>query len=58
MVGKILRASYLWLILIFLYAPVVLLVVYSFNASNEIGTWSNEWNFSLYKMLFTDEKNT
>ena len=56
MVGKILRASYLWLILIFLYAPVVLLVVYSFNASNEIGTWSNEWNFSLYKMLFTDEK--
>lgn len=56
MVGKIFRSCYLWLILIFLYAPVVLLVVYSFNASNEIGSWSNEWNFSLYAMLFTDEK--
>ncbi len=56
MVRKIFRATYLWLVLIFLYAPVVLLVVYSFNASNEIGAWSDEWNFSLYKMLFTDEK--
>lgn len=56
MVKKILRSTYLWLILIFLYAPVVLLVVYSFNASTEIGSWSREWNFSLYKMLFTDSK--
>lgn len=56
MVKKILRSTYLWLILIFLYAPVVLLVVYSFNASTEIGSWAKEWNFSLYKMLFTDSK--
>ena len=56
MVKKILQSTYLWLILIFLYAPVVLLVVYSFNASTEIGSWSKEWNFSLYKMLFTDAK--
>lgn len=56
MVKKILRSTYLWLILIFLYAPVLLLVVYSFNASTEIGSWSTKWNFSLYKMLFTDEK--
>lgn len=56
MVKKILSSTYLWLILIFLYAPVLLLVVYSFNASTEIGSWSKEWNFSLYKMLFTDEK--
>lgn len=56
MVKKILRSTYLWLILIFLYAPVLLLVVYSFNASTEIGSWAKEWNFSLYKMLFTDSK--
>lgn len=56
MVKKIFSSTYLWLILIFLYAPVLLLVVYSFNASTEIGSWSKEWNFSLYKMLFTDEK--
>ncbi len=55
MVKKILSATYLWLILIVLYAPILLLVVYSFNASKEIGIWSNTWDFSLYKMLFTDE---
>ncbi len=56
MVKKILSSTYLWFILILLYAPVVLLVIYSFNASNEMGIWSDTWDFSLYKMLFTDEK--
>ena len=56
MVKKIFSATYIWLILIIMYAPVLLLVVYSFNASNEMGKWSSEWNFSLYKMLFTDQK--
>lgn len=56
MVKRILRSSYLWLVLIVLYAPVVLLVVYSFNASQEIGSWSDTWNFSLYVQLFQDEK--
>ena len=56
MVKKIFSATYLWFILILLYAPVLLLVVYSFNASNEMGIWSDEWNLSLYEMLFTDEK--
>lgn len=56
MVKKILSQSVLWLVLALLYIPVLLLVVYSFNASNEIGVWSNEWNLSLYKMLFNDEK--
>ncbi len=56
MVKKILSASIIWLVLALLYIPVLLLVVYSFNASSEIGIWSNEWNLSLYKMLFSDEK--
>ncbi len=56
MVKKVFSSIYLWLILIIMYAPIVLLVVYSFNASSEMGIWSKEWNFSLYKMLFTDEK--
>lgn len=56
MVKKILQSTYLYLILIITYAPVMLLVVYSFNASKEMGKWSAEWNFDLYKMLFTDAK--
>lgn len=56
MVKKFIKRGYIFLVLAFLYAPILLLVVYSFNASKEIGYWSNEWNFSLYKMLFTNEK--
>ena len=56
MVKKFIERGYIFLVLAFLYAPILLLVVYSFNASKEIGTWSNEWNFSLYEMLFSNEK--
>ena len=56
MVKKFIQRGYIFLVLAFLYAPILLLVVYSFNASKEIGTWSNEWNFSLYEMLFSNEK--
>lgn len=56
MVKRILSSTYLYLILLFIYAPVLLLVVYSFNASSEMGKWSQEWNLGLYKMLFTDQK--
>ena len=38
-----------------LYAPVLLLVVYSFNMSREIGIWSDEWGFSLYVELFQNQ---
>ncbi|MBQ7407792.1 MAG: ABC transporter permease [Clostridia bacterium] len=56
MVKKFFQRGYVFLVLAFLYAPILLLVVYSFNASKEIGTWSDQWNFSLYTMLFTDDK--
>ncbi len=56
MVKKFIQRGYIFLVLAFLYAPILLLVVYSFNASKEIGTWSTEWNFSLYEMLFSNEK--
>lgn len=56
MVKKFIQRGYIFLVLAFLYAPVLLLVVYSFNASKEIGTWSTEWNLSLYKLLFSDQK--
>ena len=52
MVKKLLSNGYLFLILMILYAPILLLVVYSFNMSREIGIWSDEWGFSLYVELF------
>ncbi len=56
MVKKFFQRGYVYLVLAFLYAPIILLVIYSFNASKEIGYWSDEWNFSLYKMLFSNKK--
>ena len=55
MVKKVLSNGYLFLILLLLYAPVLLLVAYSFNMSREIGIWSDEWGFSLYVELFNDQ---
>lgn len=55
MVKKIFANGYLFLVLLLLYAPVLLLVAYSFNMSREIGIWSDEWGFSLYLELFNDQ---
>lgn len=54
MVKKVLKGVYLALIIAFLYAPIILLTVYSFNLSPSIGVWSKEWGFDLYLQLFSD----
>ena len=38
-----------------MYAPIILLAVYSFNNSQVIGQWSDEWTIDLYKQLFSSE---
>ena len=56
MVKKILGQCYIWLIMIFMYAPVLLLVVFSFTSSKIIG--ANQWNgftFQLYADLWHEE---
>ena len=55
MVKKVLKWVYLFLVIAFLYAPIILLTIYSFNLSPSIGVWSKEWGFKLYKQLFTDD---
>mgnify|MGYP005757681139 CR=1 FL=1 len=55
MVKKTLKGLYLFIIIAFLYAPIILLTIYSFNLSPSIGVWSKEWGFDLYVQLFTDE---
>ena len=53
LVIKCLKAGFIGLILLLLYAPILLLAVYSFNSVDLIGTWSS---FSLvhYRKLFGD----
>ena len=57
MVKKIFGQCYIWLIMIFMYAPVLLLVVFSFTSSKIIG--ANQWDgftFQLYADLWKEEE--
>lgn len=55
MTKKILSYSFLALVLAFVYAPIVLLVIYSFTDSAIIGKW-NGFSLKLYAQLFTNER--
>ncbi|MDY2987908.1 MAG: ABC transporter permease, partial [Peptoniphilus sp.] len=50
---KIIDKFYLVLIFIFLYAPIVTLMVFSFNDSKLKGKWAG-FTLKWYKNLFTD----
>ncbi|HSH36121.1 ABC transporter permease, partial [Schnuerera sp.] len=53
MVGKALRRLYTFLIFLFLYAPIIVLIVFSFNNSKTRGTWSG-FTFKWYIELFNN----
>lgn len=53
MIKKSLKAFYIGLILLLLYAPILLLAVYSFNSSDVIGSWG-EFSLKHYTTLFKD----
>ena len=55
MVKKIFGKSYLVLILLLMYAPILLLIAFSFTDSTNIGTW-NGFSFDLYKQMFQNEE--
>lgn len=55
MVKKLLGKSYLVLILLLMYAPILLLIAFSFTDSTNIGTW-NGFSFELYKQMFQNEE--
>lgn len=55
MVKKIIGKSYLVLILLLMYAPILLLITFSFTDSNLIGTW-NGISFVLYKDMVENEE--
>lgn len=43
---------YLWLILAFLYAPIAIIIIYSFTESKVLGNWTG-FSFGLYENLFS-----
>lgn len=55
MIKKICSYSFLALVLAFVYAPIILLVVYSFTDSVIIGNWTG-FSLKLYSQLLYDEK--
>lgn len=52
-IERILRA-HAWLLFVFLYAPIVVLVVYSFNDNRTVNVWS-ELSLRWYRELLRDE---
>lgn len=53
-VKKIMAKSYLWLVLFIMYLPILVLIVYSFTKSDQLGVWTG-FSFELYKDLFDNE---
>ncbi len=51
---KTLSRIYMWLVLLILYAPIIVLVLFSFNRSGSLGEFS-EFSFYWYRELFRDE---
>jgi spermidine/putrescine transport system permease protein len=53
MVKRILRWALIVFVLVFLYAPIITLVVYSFNAGKSMGHWAG-FSLAWYGQLFSD----
>ena len=47
-----LAKAYLWVLLIMLYAPILLIAIFSFTEAKVLGNW-NGFSFGLYRSLFT-----
>ncbi len=55
MVKKIFAKGYIFLILALMYAPILLLSLYSFTNTTTLGTW-NGFSLTLYKKLFQNKE--
>ena len=49
-IKKVAAKSYVFLVLLIMYLPILVLAVYSFTVSDQLGTW-NGFSFQLYKDL-------
>ena len=55
MVKKIMAKSYIFFILFLMYLPMLVLIIFSFTDTNNLGSW-NGFTFDVYKNLFKDEE--
>lgn len=51
MVKKVLGQVYLWVLLVMLYAPIAIIIIYSFTESKVLGNWTG-FSFKLYESLW------
>ena len=51
-IRRVFANAYLWLLLVVLYAPILLIIVFSFTKSKVLGNWTG-FTFQLYENLFT-----
>ena len=54
MVKKIFAKSFIYLILFLMYLPILILVIFSFTVSDQVGIWSG-FSFDLYTRLFENK---
>lgn len=54
MVKKVLAQCYIYLILLLMYLPILVLVVFSFTVSDQVGVWTG-FSFQLYADLFNNK---
>lgn len=50
--SRVISQSYLWMLLFVLYAPILLIIVFSFTKSKVLGNWTG-FTFGLYENLFS-----
>ncbi|QAT62268.1 ABC transporter permease [Acidilutibacter cellobiosedens] len=55
MVEKALKKFYVFLIFVFLYAPIIILIIFSFNNSKTLSKWDG-FTFKWYLELFKDDE--
>ncbi|MCQ2796278.1 MAG: ABC transporter permease [Bacilli bacterium] len=55
MVKKIFASAYIYLILLLMYLPILLLVVFSFTVSENVGVWTG-FSFDLFPRLFYNQE--
>lgn len=54
MIKKIIGQTYIWLILILMYLPILVLIAFSFTEAVYVGQWTG-FTFDLYPKLFANE---
>ena len=49
---KFFAQAYLWILLILLYAPILIIVIFSFTESKVLGNWTG-FSFGLYQNILS-----